>query len=133
MQLLERVKSLGNIFRARPRRASASEGLAHIEFRDISLTAAVQEAERLPITRGGAPLETERDLPDDDDLREQRIVELLADIAGFWLGIGLKVLPFNPTTLGVNTVAVLSLIPARAQLLAGETAGRTENGQQCIS
>jgi len=162
MQLLERIKSLPKIFRERPRRASASAGLAHIEFREITtsqiaefsqrvqqgfasvagikwvevnpalrrvvvayddnkiqlaqLTAAVQEAERLPITRGGEPLDSERDLPDNDDLQDQRIVELLAEIAGFWLGLGFKVLPFNPSTFGVNTVAVLSLIQSTPRL-----------------
>ncbi|MBN1652989.1 MAG: cation-translocating P-type ATPase [Deltaproteobacteria bacterium] len=162
MRLIERLQSLPRLFRERPRRVSASAGLAYIEFQEIGsaqinefsqrvqqrfsntagvkwaevnaylrrvvvayeetstsleqLTAAVKEAERLPISRGGVSLDSERELPDDDDLEFQRVVELLAEIAGFWLGLGLKVVPFNPTTLGINAVAILALIQSTPRL-----------------
>jgi cation-transporting ATPase I len=60
--------------------------------------------------RTDKPLDQERDLPDDSDLEVQRVLELAADILGLWAGLGLRLVPFVPTGLGINAVTLLSLI-----------------------
>lgn len=79
--------------------------------RDV-LFACVEEAER----EVGATAFVERtagdlrDLPDDELLEFQRSIEVLAEVGGLGLGLGLRLLPFAPTRTGVNLVALLSLV-----------------------
>lgn len=74
------------------------------------LVEAVEEAERSLPPPSGDALDDSRQLPDDDILELQRVLELLADAAGLWLGLGLRVVPLTPSSLGVNATALLSLV-----------------------
>lgn len=79
---------------------------------DRTLIAWVQQAEREVGATSDQPRMRihARELPDDELLELQRSIELLAEVGGLVLGLGLRLVPFAPTRLGANMVALLSLV-----------------------
>jgi magnesium-transporting ATPase (P-type) len=88
-----------------------------------TLTELVERAEAAcagiaPAGNGASQLSPERELPDDELLRIQRWVELVADSAGLGAGVLLRVVPFVPSVLATNLAAVLLLVRSHPRLRA---------------
>ncbi len=108
----ERVASLTGVIWVEVNPHTRRVMVSHDPYRVSAqrLVEAVQEVEGSLPPASGDELDGSRQLPDDEILELQRAVELLADAAGLGLGLGLRVVPLTPTSLGVNATALLSLV-----------------------
>lgn len=78
-----------------------------------ALEAFVDTAERALTAQANGPsvvLDSERVLPDDEQLELQRAVEAIADAAGLSTALVLKLLPIVPRAMGANAAGIIFLV-----------------------